>query len=133
VRFGANRLTVTAFNRSGRYERIRRTFRIRRTGPLVGAGGGRRVPRHNVLRLDGRATRAAHRGERVRLRWRIVKRPRGSKARLSRAGSARPRLRPDVSGRYTIRMRATELRRGRPAADYYAYGVNPPDGCQSRG
>jgi hypothetical protein len=115
LRFGPNRLTVTAFNDGGRYRRIRHMFRIRRTGPLISAGRPRTVRRDNVLRLDGRATRAAHRGDRVRLRWRIVKRPRGSKAKLRWAGRPRPRLRPDVSGRYAVRVSATELR-GRAGA-----------------
>jgi hypothetical protein len=118
LRFGRNRLVVTAFSRAGRYERIRRTFRIRRVRPLVGAGRDRRVRRLRTLRLDGRSTRAARRGSTLRLRWRIVSRPRGSKATLRRASSRRPLLRSDVRGRYRIRLEASERggRRGRAAA-----------------
>lgn len=116
LRFGRNRLTVTAFNRDGWYGRVRRIFRIRRTQPLVGAGRDRRMRKGGAVLLDGRSTRAAHRGRRLKLRWEIVSRPKGSTARLTRATSQRPRLRPDISGRYTIRLHATERRRGARAA-----------------
>jgi len=109
LRYGRNRLTVTAFHeQTGAYRRIRRSFRIRPTGPLVGAGRDRVARRGLLVRLDGRSTRASRRGRAVRMRWRIVKRPEGSKAKLRQTSSARPVLRPDVRGRYTIRLRAFE-------------------------
>jgi hypothetical protein len=117
LRFGRNRLTVTAFDeQTGAYGRIRRTFRIRRAQPLIGAGRDRVARRRLLVRLDGRSTRASRPGRVLRMRWRIVKRPKGSKAKLRQARSARPLLRPDVRGRYTIRLRASERGRRGPTA-----------------
>ena len=118
LHFGHNRLIVTAFDaEGGAYQRVQRTFRIRRNGPLVGAGSDRTTRSGARLRLDGRSTKASQRGAALRLRWRIVGRPRGSKARLSRASSARPLLRGDVPGRYLVELRASERdRRGARAA-----------------
>ena len=53
------------------------------------------------MRLDGRRSRAA-RGGRLRHSWRILSRPSGSRAKLRRAGSARPLLTPDRRGRYLV-------------------------------
>ena len=110
LRFGRNRLTVTAFNRRGWYQRIRRRFPIRSTHPLVGAGRDRTGRAGIPLRLNGNSTRATRPGRDLRLRWRIVSRPRGSKAKLRRARTRRPLLRPDAHGRYIIRLRASKAR-----------------------
>lgn len=117
LRFGSDRLTLTAFNRRGIYQRVERTFRLRRIGPLVGAGPNRRVRLGGAVRLDGRSSRASRRDHKLTLRWRIVSRPRGSKARLRNATAARPLLRPDVRGEYTIELRAVEYARSRRGED----------------
>jgi hypothetical protein len=112
LRFGRNRLVVTAFDANGRYQRLRRSFTIRRDRPLVGAGRDRRTLVGLPTRLDGRSTRASRRNARLRLRWRIVDRPKDSKkARLRGASSARPRLITDVPGQYSLRLQAAEVRR----------------------
>lgn len=117
LRFGRNRLVLTAFTEQGRYERLRRAFVIRRDRPLVGAGRDRRIRAGRPVRLDGSATTRSRRGTRLRLRWRIVDRPKGSKrARLRGARGPRPRLVTDVPGHYTVRLEATELRPARPGA-----------------
>lgn len=109
ARFGRNRLTLTAFDRSGHYQHLVRSFTIRRDRPLVGAGPDHRALAGAAVRLDGRSTRAGSHGARLRLRWRIVDRPRGSKASLRGGGGARPRLVTDRPGRYQVRLTAGEL------------------------
>ena len=60
---------------------------------------------------NGRSSRAARPGAALRYAWRIVRRPRGSKASLRRRRSARPGLRTDVAGTYRVRLTVTETRR----------------------
>jgi hypothetical protein len=119
LRFGGNRLTLTAFDRRGHYQRLRRSFAIRRDRPLVGAGHDRRVLAGVRVRLDGSSTRASRRRTRLGLRWTIIARPKGSKARLLGRGRARPTLVTDVPGHYTVQLQAREARpastRGRGA------------------
>lgn len=108
LRFGRNRLVLTAFDRDGHYQRLRRSFTIARDQPLVGAGPDRRVVAGNAIRLDGSSTRAGRSGVPLRLRWKVVDRPPGSKARLRGAGRARPQLIADRPGRYRVRLTARE-------------------------
>lgn len=111
LRFGLNRLTLTAFDRDGRYQRLQRTFTISRDRPLVGAGPDRRIRSGRTVRLDGVSTQAARRAP-LRLHWTIVDRPPGSKARLRGAGRVRPQLVADRPGRYRVRLTAREVRAG---------------------
>jgi hypothetical protein len=60
------------------------------------------------LRLDARPSRGVGRRPHVTFRWSIVRRPRGSNARLRAAVDARPRLVPDKAGRYVIRLKVTQ-------------------------
>jgi hypothetical protein len=109
LRFGRNRVRVLLhhFGRA-RYDVEAFTVVLRRSRPLAagiaeyrGEAGGRAV------RLDGRA-RATRPGRRLRYRWRIIRRPRGSRARLLNRFSARPRLPIDVRGRYRLKLRVSE-------------------------
>ncbi len=124
LRFGRNRLTVTVFDRQGAYERVRRSFHIRGARPLVGAGRDRTARTGTPVRLDGSSTQASRRGAELRLHWRIVSRPEGSTATLSGASGVRPLLRPDVPGRYTIRLQASEVGAG-AAADTVIVTAQP--------
>ena len=113
LRFGRNRLVVTAFNRgTGRYRTVRKRFRVRRTRPLAAAGRDRRGIAGRRVRLDGRATRRTSRRRHLRMRWRIAKRPRGAKATLRDARSMRPTLIARTPGPYTVEVRATETGAG---------------------
>ncbi|HYY10180.1 MAG TPA: hypothetical protein VE781_04535, partial [Kineosporiaceae bacterium] len=115
LRFGRNRVQVLAHDfRRARYDREGWTVVVRRTRPLAaglaayrGEAGGRAV------RLDGRGARPTRPGRRLSWRWRILRKPRGSRARLVRGSSATPRLPIDVRGRYTLRERVTERPAGR--------------------
>ncbi len=112
LRYGINRLTVRVTEaRSGRYELMERRFRIRRTRPLPAAGLDFGTRPGEPVRLGARA-RAARGGE-LRYRWRIVRRPKGSRARLRGATRARPSIRTDRIGRYVIEQRVAEYKRGR--------------------
>lgn len=130
LRFGRNRLRITAWNEHGIYDSVTRTVRIGAKAPLVGAGKGRTLRVKRKVRLDGRSTKH-RRGTRVVYRWRIVGKPRGSKARLKRAGSARPVLLPDVHGTYRVRLTAKHVpaaaakRKGRGAGRASASAAGP--------
>ncbi len=111
LRFGRNRLTVTAVDRrGGRIEVERRTLRITRAAPLAGAGRDRRATAGRALRLDGGRSRAAWRPGALRWRWRLVAKPRGSRAVLRDTRARRPRLTPDRPGRYRLRLTVSERR-----------------------
>jgi hypothetical protein len=107
LRYGVNRLRILiAEPDSGRYALLRRRFVVRRDRHLAGAGGDTATRVGGRARLDGRRSRLAH-GGRPRHRWRIVSKPRGSRAKLRRAGSARPVLTPDRRGRYVVALTVT--------------------------
>lgn len=117
LRHGRNLLRVTAVDRrGGRFAVERRRIFIRRTAPIPGAGHSRRVFVKDRVRLNARGTRAAYLPPSLRYRWRIVRKPRGSRARLRGATTRRPRLRPDLPGRYRLRMTVVERIPGRASA-----------------
>jgi hypothetical protein len=102
LRYGANRLRIlVAEPDRGRYALLRRRFVVRRNGHLAAAGWDTATRVGGRVRLDGRRSRAA-RGGHVRHSWRILSRPSGSRAKLRRAGSARPLLTPDRPGHYVV-------------------------------
>jgi hypothetical protein len=111
LRYGVNRLRVlVAEPGRGRYAVVSRRFVIRRTKHLAAAGRDRKVRPGWHVRLDARRSRAA-RGGRLRYRWRLIAKPRGSRARLRRPRAARPLVVPDRPGRYAVRL---TVRRGSP-------------------
>jgi hypothetical protein len=116
LRFGRNRLVVLAFDERGVFDVERRTVVIPRTRPIPAAGAPRRARLRRLVRLDGRRTLRAHRGSTLRFAWRIVRAPRGSRARLRRSRTATPHFRPDQAGEYHVRLVVTEAARGASAA-----------------
>lgn len=114
LRRGQNKVVMTAWRDDGSFGRARLTLRMPRLAPLPDAGPSRRTEVGSGARLDGRGTRALP-GKGLRYHWRIVRAPRGSKARLRGAASARPRLLTDRAGRYRVRLVATSPAR-QPAA-----------------
>ncbi len=109
LRHGVNRLDVRVTEaRHGRYVLIKRRFRVHRSRPIAAAGYDKPAEPGVRVTLGGRS-RAA-RGGRLRYRWTIVRRPRGSRARLRGVTSKRPRLVPDREGRYRVRLRVSEVR-----------------------
>jgi hypothetical protein len=117
LRFGRNRLKVVAWHRNGTYDVERRSFVVHRTRPLAAAGIDRMGRARSPLRLDGTRSRPRRAGTPLAFSWRIVAKPRGSRARLLRPSSVRPVLRPDRPGRYRLRLTVSERqRRGQASA-----------------
>jgi hypothetical protein len=102
LRYGVNRLRIlVAEPDRGRYAVLRRRFVVRRDRHLAAAGWDTATTVRGSVRLDGRRSRTTH-GGRPDHTWRILSKPRGSRAKLRRTGSARPLLTPDRRGRYVI-------------------------------
>jgi hypothetical protein len=111
LRYGVNRVRVMVTEPdAGRYVEVRRRFRIKRTRHLAAAGWDVDTRADRFVQLDGRRSRTAG-GGKPRHSWRIVRKPRGSRAKLRRAGTARPSITPDRAGRYVIGLSITEPRR----------------------
>jgi len=136
LRPGRNRLTIRVHLLDGRYDVERRVFTVSRARPLAGAGRDRLGRVGRLVRFGGGASRpAAHgrppsarrRGERLRYRWRLVLRPRGSHAALRRVRSAHPTLAPDRPGRYRASLVVTDRGRGRASATASSGARSAPD------
>jgi hypothetical protein len=111
LRYGVNRVRVMVMEPdAGRYVEVRRRFRIKRNRNLAAAGWDAKTRAGRFVQLDGRRSRTAGGGE-PRHRWRIVRKPRGSRATLRRASTARPSITPDRPGRYVFRLTLSERSR----------------------
>src|SRR5919108_811443 len=109
LRYGANRLRMLVVEPDrGRYAVLRRRFVVPRNRHLAAAGRDLATRVGERVRLDGRRSRTI-RGGRPDYRWRILAKPRGSRAKLRRAGSARPLLAPDRRGHHVISLTVTSL------------------------
>ena len=107
LRHGRNVLRVRVVEPgTGRYLRLRRSFVVRRARHLSAAGWDLPTQVGRRVRLDGRPSDPAGRA-RARYRWRILSKPRGSRARLRGSRSARPQLTPDRPGEYVVGLRAS--------------------------
>ena len=107
LRYGANRLRMLIVEPDrGRYAVLRRRFLVRRHRHLAAAGWDTATRVGGLVRLDGRRSRTI-RGGQPDHRWRILAKPRGSRAKLRRARSARPLLAPDRRGHYVIGLTVT--------------------------
>jgi hypothetical protein len=118
LRFGRNRLRVLAWSAAGRYQRRSASVLISRRAPLAGAGAVGTVLAGRTVRLNGHATQATASGtgaRRLVYRWRIIRAPRGSRARLRGATRRRPTLVARRSGRYRIAL-TVAARSRRPTA-----------------
>jgi hypothetical protein len=125
VRFGVNSLRVIVFHDDGFYDVDTIRFDVPRTHPLAGAGRDRLGTVRGRIQLDGTASRATTRGASLRFTWRIVAKPRGSKARLRDSHGTRPSLYPDVNGRYRVQLTVSQ---GRVVGrDMVTADATPPD------
>lgn len=126
VRFGRNHLVVTAVSTDDRSQTVHRSFKVTRRAPLVGAGADRHTKPGRRVRLDGSSTEAPRKGASVSYRWRIVRAPKGSKAKLRHAESAHPSLTPDRRGRYVVRLVASDGHAGANPGAATASVAPPP-------
>jgi hypothetical protein len=108
LRYGVNRVRVMVIEPdAGGYVEVRRRFRIKRNRHLAAAGWDVDTRAGRFVQLDGRRSRTAD-GGKARHSWRIVRKPRGSRATLRRAGTARPSITPDRPGHYVFRLTLSE-------------------------
>lgn len=118
LRFGRNVLEVLAARGNGTYDFERRVIVVRRDRPLVGAGPDRLTEGKRAVRLDGRRSRAsqaagggaAAAASGLRYRWKVIERPKGSRARPASPAAARTGFRPDAIGTYRLRLTVTDGR-----------------------
>ncbi len=123
LRFGRNVLRVLAAHRDGTYDVEQRKIFISRDRPLAGAGPDRRTTGGAAVMLDGSSSRAARPGMRLRYRWQVVRRPKGSRARPLRSASMRTPFRPDAIGTYRLRLLVSEAPRHESRAGAAAAAV----------
>jgi hypothetical protein len=129
LRQGVNRLRIRATLPDGRYDVERRSFRIDRAHPIADAGDDHAHTIGSPLRLgvrraglmaapsDGRTTRS----------WRIVRQPRGARATLRGARSARPTLHAPRTGTYVLRLTTRGTEAGAVSHDMVTATVRPDD------
>jgi hypothetical protein len=130
LRFGRNRLRVRAHREAGEWDVERRLIVVRRSHPLAAAGRDRTVRGRGSIRLDATGSLPAGRGTDLGYSWRVLRRPEGSRARLSSAPSARPRLRVDRPGRYQVAVTVSEgNRRARDEMTVVGQPDYPPIGA----
>ncbi len=104
LRYGVNRLRILVLEPdTGRYAVVSRRFVLARGRHLASAGWDIATRVGGRVTLDGRLSRLA-RGGRLDYNWRIIAKPRGSRASVRAAGTARPALTPDRPGRYNIAL-----------------------------
>jgi hypothetical protein len=112
LRHGRNRLRVRLRGRRGHWRTRTIHFRIRRNRPLAGAGFDRAIAAGDRVFLNGNRSRShlhprsSGRRAGLRLRWKVVKGPRGRVAggRLAGVHSLRPRVLARRPGRYVLRL-----------------------------
>jgi len=133
LRHGRNRLLVEAFGEDGAYARTLKRFRVRRSKPLAGAGRNRTVDVRRAVRLSAKKSRRGRPGSKLRYRWTIYRRPRGSHPKLRGARTSTPRLVADRHGNYRLRLQVREQRGGAAssavtvASDEAMVNVTPAD------
>jgi hypothetical protein len=129
LRYGRNQLVIELLQRDGRYARDVHTFFVPRDRPLAGAGPDRTTGVGVPVRLDGSSTKLPPGLEAsgTAYRWRIVRAPKRSKAKLRNPDGVRPRLKPDVPGTYVIRLTATPAGGGTPGIDEMTVTGPPTD------
>jgi hypothetical protein len=115
LRRGRNRLVVRVWFPGGR--RVTRVVRfgVPRRAAVPDAGRDRTVYAGDRVRFSAAGTRLRHHSK-ARLRWRVVRRPAGSRALLRTGARGRPVLRPDVPGIYRLRLTVTSRQKGQRRA-----------------
>jgi hypothetical protein len=130
LRFGRNRLHVRAHRETGHWDVEHRVIVVPRSHPLAAAGRDRTVRGRGAALLDATGSLPAGRGRDLDYRWTVLRRPEGSRPRLSSAGGVRPRLRFDRPGRYRVAVTVREgARRSRDVMAVVDQPDYPPIGA----
>lgn len=108
LRYGSNRLRITAVAEDGRYTTIVRRLRVPADHVRVSAGLDRRAVVGRATRLDATGSKALRKGARLQYRWKVIRRPPGARPTLAVPSDAKPLLLTDVPGRYLVKLTATE-------------------------
>lgn len=103
IHHGRNRIFVRGWTREGALDSERLIVFVSRTRPLAAAGRDR-IAHGRRVRLH-----ATHRRRGYRYHWTLVRKPRGSRARILDATGPNAILRKDRRGRYRVRLRVTRL------------------------
>jgi hypothetical protein len=77
--------------------------------PLVGGWHAPRAQVGSAVPVSAKSVLTAARGDRLAYEWSIVSAPHGSRAELTDRSSADPRLRPDLPGRYMLKVVTGEV------------------------
>jgi hypothetical protein len=123
LRPGRNVLEIAANSARGRGDVERRAFRLSPSAVIPGVRALDHVRANAPVRLDAGPSLAPRSGRRLTYRWRFASRPRGSHARLRGATRRVARFRPDVPGRYSVRLVARPAGRRGAAATAAATGA----------
>ena len=118
LRFGRNRLRVLALSAAGRYQRRSASAVVSRRAPLAGATAVGTALAGRAVGLNGHAVQAKASGtgaRRLIYQWRIIRAPRGSRARLRGVTRRRPTLLARLPGRYRVAL-TVAARSRRPTA-----------------
>jgi hypothetical protein len=112
VHYGRDHVVARIRYRDHRLARVRRAVHVSRRRPLTGAGPDRKTVPGRGVRLDGSWSRPTRPGGRLRYRWTVVRRPKGSKAGVAHGRSRRGYFRADVPGTYRLRLTVAEVGAG---------------------
>lgn len=121
LRYGRNTLIARVALRDGRSIRRKVSFRVPRSAPLAAAGLDRRVRVGQTVKFSAKRSKAI--AGKLSFEWKIKRAPKGSKAKLSGAKTARPSLRGDKNGRYIVELAARGS--GGTARDRVTVDVQP--------
>ena len=110
VKHGTNRLLVRAHTHHGEFVKLKRSFKVGVRPTIAGAGPDRLVLAGQTASLNGKASRKAlkrsgkpRRGS-LRYRWKLTRRPKGSKAQLVGRNRRSPEIRTDLPGNYVAKL-----------------------------
>jgi hypothetical protein len=127
LRYGANTLVITAAGAGGDFTRITRRLIVSRIWPLIGPGMNERTFSGEVVHLSAARTVAARRGDRLSFHWVLASIPRGSTAHVAHANSMSPTVKPDLPGRYILRLRVSEQARAATGSGSPLLNLRPVD------
>jgi hypothetical protein len=105
LRFGANALTLSAYDRkSGKWARFADRFKMSTKTPLVSAGRDVQVTAGADVKLSASATRTRSAKTPLGYAWKIVSEPKGANAKLVGANTEHPSVKTTDPGRYRIQL-----------------------------